>query len=440
MESSANASLGSRPSVSLITDYGVGGSSCGYCGSSNDSHYTHGMQAECLTVESYQALLDRGWRRSGRWVYKPIHSRTCCQLITIRLDVDKFKATKAQRKAERRWQNFLSGAPLGKLPAQQGTIGPDDVSRRDELQGGSPKRMRDESGDLDDFEGWGKELQGGGKRQRSNHNLAELDSGDGEWTRAASPTAELSEQLQVALGAEVPTLLRCSNDGFSSPTSRNNSSFQQQMHQPGPSISVDLDKELTQELQAALRRCVDSGQLPDLGYPPPKVTRLTPKQKKKLPDDVAFTSPAALVVAGVAGRAENGALRADHASPQATKTRPLSPETTAQLLLDQMQLPNGVKGAEIISGHLNFKTGTAAADGDNGPILEGKNAQKAQQQDLQHETVQITASGVVSTQQTPLQSVPRSIQRHFEMLMLPSSDPSLPTIEFDLYKKYQVIK
>lgn len=38
----------------------------------------------------------RGWRRSGRWVYYPLHECSCCQLLTIRLDVTKFQPSKDQ--------------------------------------------------------------------------------------------------------------------------------------------------------------------------------------------------------------------------------------------------------------------------------------------------------------------------------------------------------
>lgn len=45
--------------LSLISDYGENGSSCGYCGSKRDSSVSHGMMAESLSVEAYQALIDR---------------------------------------------------------------------------------------------------------------------------------------------------------------------------------------------------------------------------------------------------------------------------------------------------------------------------------------------------------------------------------------------
>ena len=50
---------------SVISDYGEAGSSCGYCGSKRPTSVQHGMMAESLSVEAYQALLDR-W--VGGWV------------------------------------------------------------------------------------------------------------------------------------------------------------------------------------------------------------------------------------------------------------------------------------------------------------------------------------------------------------------------------------
>jgi molybdopterin synthase catalytic subunit len=51
--------------LSVIQDYGEAGSSCGYCGSKRPTSVQHGMIAESLSVEAYQALLDR-W--VGEWV------------------------------------------------------------------------------------------------------------------------------------------------------------------------------------------------------------------------------------------------------------------------------------------------------------------------------------------------------------------------------------
>ena len=44
-----------------------------------------------------QELLNRGWRRSGCWLYKPDLRETCCPPYTIRLDVRRFQPTKARK-------------------------------------------------------------------------------------------------------------------------------------------------------------------------------------------------------------------------------------------------------------------------------------------------------------------------------------------------------
>ena len=55
-----------------------------------------GMWAHNLTVEAYQELLDRGWRRSGRWLYRPQPDKLGCECCpyTIRLDAHKFRPSK----------------------------------------------------------------------------------------------------------------------------------------------------------------------------------------------------------------------------------------------------------------------------------------------------------------------------------------------------------
>eukprot|EP01083_Nonionella_stella_P176194 615887_1 len=81
---------------------------CGYCKSETGWHsYGHGMPK--LSLEDYQALIDRGWRRSGTWCYVPYHDRMCCPNFTIRLDVREFRASKQQKKVMRRFENFLTG-------------------------------------------------------------------------------------------------------------------------------------------------------------------------------------------------------------------------------------------------------------------------------------------------------------------------------------------
>lgn len=87
------------------------------------------MWGHFLTPINYQNLIDRGWRRSGKYVYKPILNKTCCPAYTIRLvgilllsfccchfkivycfhrcDVLNLKLTKSQKKVLKTFNRFL---------------------------------------------------------------------------------------------------------------------------------------------------------------------------------------------------------------------------------------------------------------------------------------------------------------------------------------------
>ncbi|KAH3735726.1 hypothetical protein DPMN_042261 [Dreissena polymorpha] len=79
---------------------------CGYCGCA-DTNYSHGMWAHSMTVQDYQDLLDRGWRRSGKYCYKPTMKQTCCPLYTIRCEVLNFKLRKSQKKVLKKVNKYL---------------------------------------------------------------------------------------------------------------------------------------------------------------------------------------------------------------------------------------------------------------------------------------------------------------------------------------------
>ncbi|XP_074643511.1 arginyl-tRNA--protein transferase 1-like isoform X2 [Tubulanus polymorphus] len=83
------------------------GYKCGYCGQSN-SNYSHGMWAHTMTVHDYQDLIDRGWRRSGQYVYKPTMDRTCCPHYTIRCEVLNFKPNKSHKKLLKKNNNYFN--------------------------------------------------------------------------------------------------------------------------------------------------------------------------------------------------------------------------------------------------------------------------------------------------------------------------------------------
>ncbi|XP_066456963.1 arginyl-tRNA--protein transferase 1 isoform X7 [Eleutherodactylus coqui] len=79
---------------------------CGYC-RTHAGKVSHGMWAHSLTVQDYQDLIDRGWRRSGKYVYKPLMSQTCCPQYTIRLSALNYQPNKSHKKVLKKMQKFL---------------------------------------------------------------------------------------------------------------------------------------------------------------------------------------------------------------------------------------------------------------------------------------------------------------------------------------------
>ncbi|XP_043665052.1 arginyl-tRNA--protein transferase 1 isoform X2 [Vespula pensylvanica] len=97
----------SRQSLSIVEYYAQEERhACGYC-KSPDTNFSHGMWAHSLTVQDYQNLIDRGWRRSGSYCYKPTMDQTCCPMYTIKCEALSFKISKSQKKILKRMTKFL---------------------------------------------------------------------------------------------------------------------------------------------------------------------------------------------------------------------------------------------------------------------------------------------------------------------------------------------
>ncbi|KAI9000901.1 arginine-tRNA-protein transferase [Trametes punicea] len=99
--------------ISIVSPLRPHNSTCGYCGppgerSKGKSNY---HKAECLAMQLscrvYQEMIDRGWRRSGTYCYKPDLKRSCCPQYTIKLDALQFKPSKSQRKLLNRFNRFV---------------------------------------------------------------------------------------------------------------------------------------------------------------------------------------------------------------------------------------------------------------------------------------------------------------------------------------------
>ncbi|XP_003513332.1 arginyl-tRNA--protein transferase 1 isoform X6 [Cricetulus griseus] len=86
---------------------------CGYC-ESREGKASCGMWAHSLTVQDYQDLIDRGWRRSGKYVYKPVMNRTCCPQYTIRCHPLQFQPSKSHKKVLKKMLKFLAKGEISK--------------------------------------------------------------------------------------------------------------------------------------------------------------------------------------------------------------------------------------------------------------------------------------------------------------------------------------
>lgn len=71
-----------------------------------------------MACMDYQILVDRGFQRSGNFVYKPLMTRTCCPQYVIRMDSRKFKLSKSQKSCIRKFKQYLVG---GKVSADSST-------------------------------------------------------------------------------------------------------------------------------------------------------------------------------------------------------------------------------------------------------------------------------------------------------------------------------
>ncbi|ORX48962.1 hypothetical protein BCR36DRAFT_584079 [Piromyces finnis] len=84
-------------------------SSCGYCKGEKCS-YTYGAFAIFLSCQIYQDMIDMGWRRSGKYCYKPILEKSCCPQNTIRLRSLEYKISKSHKKVLKKMEKYLTSS------------------------------------------------------------------------------------------------------------------------------------------------------------------------------------------------------------------------------------------------------------------------------------------------------------------------------------------
>lgn len=95
-------------------------SHCGYCKSPN-TNFTEGVWALRMTCEDFQDLVDRGFQRSGRYVYRAVNDRVCCPQYVIRMDATRFRPSKSQRKVVKRFHRYLQEGRGKQCAKREGT-------------------------------------------------------------------------------------------------------------------------------------------------------------------------------------------------------------------------------------------------------------------------------------------------------------------------------
>lgn len=87
--------------------------SCGYCSSTPRGNkfpktwVTTGFSCPLMSCDTYQMLLEKGWRRCGTYYYKPDVSKCCCRPYTIRLEVEKYRIRSSHLHSLKKFRNFL---------------------------------------------------------------------------------------------------------------------------------------------------------------------------------------------------------------------------------------------------------------------------------------------------------------------------------------------
>ncbi|GAA5991289.1 hypothetical protein JCM10908_003240 [Rhodotorula pacifica] len=205
--STSTSGSGTHPStfsepISILQPLTYSASSCGYCSTVPGSRSlaktskSYGAWAHALSCEMYKDLLDRGWRRSGCYIYKPDMSRTCCPQYTISLDTSQFKPSRGQRQVLSRFAAFIrdgdrQGQP-GWGPPLTSSVDETSVMQVDEAtpptgDGGEKKGKEKKNKDKDKDKGKGS--KGKGKARAPDADWTELVHA-GDWTNDADSPLE----------------------------------------------------------------------------------------------------------------------------------------------------------------------------------------------------------------------------------------------------------
>lgn len=386
-EAAVARSMMRRRVMSIVEDQGVYDSSCGYCKSSSRTSVAQGLWAHTLTVDDYQGLLNRGWRRSGMFLYKPDMRRTCCPPHSIRLDVNAFVISKEQARVMRRMQRYLEGSYHGNRLSENRDSGPGNGSEAPD------KELVEEV------------TMPTGKKSIP-HDTPELDP---PGTAKKKKTAEVEAEAAVQLTASVKdAVTRCVETG---------------------SLPSDLD-------------------LPQVRVA--KVTEKTRGKLKGVEGQLEYTSSVGFAIAAAVKRKQKKAsteLEVELGS-EVIRLEPLSsqqefsPSLVAEILVSQLRETDDASSGyspQACNGHLNFLTvgcrveSNSPSSGKETPVLsptaEG-NSGAPRKQDIGSQ-----GRGLNPPLPHPPPPLLHVKSRHLKIQIQQSSfDPE----EFALYKKYQI--
>ena len=114
----ASSSVSSSTVTNTVQLCGSSNGPCGYCNgkrasvvglNSENCSRAYGILVPKLEAPDYEALLYKGWRRSGIHIYKPDNWNSCCPALTIRLNTARFTPTKSQKRVMDKFERALQG-------------------------------------------------------------------------------------------------------------------------------------------------------------------------------------------------------------------------------------------------------------------------------------------------------------------------------------------
>ena len=153
---------------------------------------------------------------------------------------------------------------------------------------------------------------------------------------------------------------------------------------------------VAQSIEAALEASISSGEIPRLEYQKVILKEATDRARKLHGSNLLCTSS---ICMAIAGKAKSEGVN-------------LSAESVASILLDKVSFDSDSFYVDSSKGYLNIYSS------------ENKLLQKP------HGAERITTNSLLGCQ--------TSSARSFRLVMIPSHDPGIPEVEFELFKKYQV--